>query len=74
VISLGGGLGDDPGLETVAHLYHLWGSNDLEARLAMLVVPARWPVSRRSRWNRAIAAGRISQVCLGGSAVHGAFG
>jgi hypothetical protein len=65
VISLGGVLGDDPGLGKVEHLFHLWGSNDLEARLATMVVPARWRVFHRSRWNRALAAGRISQVCLG---------
>jgi hypothetical protein len=65
VISLGGVLGDDPGLETVAHLYHLWGSKDLEAGLAATVVPARWRISRRSRWNRALGAGRVTQRCLG---------
>ena len=42
VISLGGVLGDDPGLENIDKLHHLWGSNDLEARLATMVVPARW--------------------------------
>ncbi len=65
VISLGGVLGDDPGLENIEKLYHLWGDNDLEARLATMVVPARWGISRRSRWNRAIAAQRLIQTCLG---------
>jgi hypothetical protein len=65
VISLGGVLGDDPALESVEHLHHLWGTKDLEARLAALAVPARWPIARRSRWNRAIAAGRLSDICLG---------
>jgi hypothetical protein len=65
VISLGGVLGDDPALASIDHLFHLWGTNDLEARLAMLVVPARWPISSRSLWNRSIAAQRISQHCLG---------
>ena len=65
VISLGGVLGDDPALDTAEHLYHLFGSNDFEARLAMLVVPARWPISKRSRWNRALAAQRITQIHLG---------
>jgi hypothetical protein len=65
VISLGGVLGDDPGLENVEKLHHLWGADDLESRLATMVVPARWPVSSRSRWNRAIAAGRLVPACLG---------
>jgi hypothetical protein len=65
VISLGGVLGDDPALESVEHLYHLWGRKDFEARLAALAVPARWPIARGSRWNRAIAAGRLSETRLG---------
>jgi hypothetical protein len=65
VISLGGVLGDDPGLENVEKLHHLWGTNDLEARLATMVVPARWGISTSSRWNRAIAASRLIQTCLG---------
>jgi hypothetical protein len=65
VISLGGVLGDDPGLENVQRLHHLWGSKDIESRLATMFVPARWPVSRQSRWNRALAAGRIVPTCLG---------
>jgi hypothetical protein len=65
VISLGGVLGDDPGLTNVEKLHHLWGANDLEARLATMVVPARWGVARRSRWNQAIAANRVVQTCLG---------
>jgi hypothetical protein len=65
VISLGGVLGDDPALATVEHLYHLWGTKDAEAGLAMLVVPPRWPIARRSRWNQALAAKRITQTCLG---------
>jgi hypothetical protein len=65
VISLGGVLGDDPGLETVEKLHHLWGQNDMESRLATMVVPARWSISKRSRWNRAIEAQRVVQTCLG---------
>jgi hypothetical protein len=65
VISLGGVLADDPGLENMEQLHHLWGTGDLEARLATIVVPARWRISRGSRWNRAIAADRLVQTCLG---------
>jgi hypothetical protein len=74
VISLGGVLGDDPALGTVKHLYHLWGARDIEARLAALAVPARWPIARRSRWNRAIQAGRLSATCLGQMVHAGAGG
>jgi len=74
VISLGGVLGDDPALATVEHLYHLWGTNDLEARLAMAVVPARWRVSKRSWWSQAVAAQRITETCLGEMAHTGPKG
>jgi hypothetical protein len=65
VISLGGVLGNDPGLENIETLHHLWGTNDLEARLATIVVPSRWGISRHSRWNQAVAAHRLVQTCLG---------
>jgi hypothetical protein len=65
VISLGGVLGNDPALASVKHLYHLWGTKDLESKMATAVVPARWPIARRSLWNRAIAAHRLSAECLG---------
>jgi hypothetical protein len=65
VISLGGVLGDDPALTNVEQLHHLWGTNDLEARLATMFVPARWGMFKRSRWHQAIAAKRLIQTCLG---------
>jgi hypothetical protein len=74
VISLGGVLGDDPGLEVIEKLHHLWGDKDLEARLATMVVPARWSISKRSRWNRAIGAQRVVQTRLGPMAHTGPKG
>lgn len=74
VISLGGVLGADPALESVVHLDHLWGTRDVEAGLAAAVIPARWPIVRRSRWNRALAAGRLSQTCLGAMSHNGSHG
>jgi pimeloyl-ACP methyl ester carboxylesterase len=71
VISLGGVIGDDPALETVEHLYHLWGTKDVESRLATAMVPARWPISRWSLWNQAIAAHRVTQECLGAMTHYG---
>ncbi len=53
------------GLENIDKLHHLWGTNDLEARLATMVVPARWGIFKASRWNQAIAARRLAQTCLG---------
>jgi len=74
VISLGGVLGDDPGLEIVEHLHHLWGQNDMEARLAKMVVPGRWSRSKRSRWHQAVVAQRVVETCLGPMAHTGPKG
>ena len=71
VISLGGVLGDDPGLENVEQLHHLWGTNDLEARLATVFVPARWGMFKRSRWHQAIATKRLIQTCIGAMTTRG---
>jgi hypothetical protein len=74
VIWLGGVVGDDPALERIERFYHLWGTRDLEAHLAAWVIPARWPISRGSRWNRAIASKRLTVVCLGAMSHTGRHG
>ena len=66
VISLGGAVGSDRGLESVDRMYHLYGSDDLEQKLPAVLLPSRWSLARRSRWNRALADGRLRYVPLGG--------
>jgi hypothetical protein len=65
VISLGGAVGSDRGLESVARMYHLYGSADVEQKLPAALLPSRWPLARRSYWNRALADGRLRYVSLG---------
>ena len=65
IISLGGAVGSDRGLESIDHMYHLYGSGDVEQRLPAYFLPSRWPLARRSRWNRALADGRLQRVFLG---------
>jgi hypothetical protein len=65
VVSLGGAVGSDRGLESVDRMYHLYGSGDVEQKLPALLLPSRWPLARRSRWNRALAGGRLQYVPLG---------
>lgn len=66
VISLGGAVGSDRGLESVDRMYHLYGAGDLEQRLPATLLPSRWPLAGRSRWNRALASGRLRCDVLGG--------
>jgi ribosomal protein S18 acetylase RimI-like enzyme len=58
-------VGSDRGLEAVERLVHLYGSGDVEQRLPALLLPSRWPLAKRSRWNRALAEGRLQRVFLG---------
>ena len=65
VISMGGLMNSSRSLQTIVRLTHLYGSKDSAQRVADWVFPARWPIVRRSDWNQALAAGRLTRVCLG---------
>ena len=65
LISLGGVMGSDRGLETVEHLYHLGGSKDKVQTLGAIVFPGRWPIIKNSYWNQAKRQGKISVIPLG---------
>ena len=64
-ISVGGMLSDDPGLEKIDHLWHLYGVADPLQALGGLLFAGRWPIMPNSPWNRAMADGRIDIICLG---------
>lgn len=74
VVSLAGVMSSDPGLGSLEHLYHLYGERDPVQRLGGIIFPGRWPVLRRSAWNRARAEGRITFVSLGPMTHTGAGG
>ncbi|HHY53859.1 MAG TPA: hypothetical protein GYA08_00345 [Chloroflexi bacterium] len=65
VISLGGMLSDDPGLEKLTHLWHLYGVADPLQALGSVLYAGRWPILPNSPWNQAMANGRIDIICLG---------
>jgi hypothetical protein len=65
VISLGGMLSDDPGLEKLTHLWHLYGVADPLQALGGVLYAGRWPLMPNSPWNDAMANGRIDIICLG---------
>jgi hypothetical protein len=62
VVSIGGVISDDPGLDKVEHLYHLQSSKDRFPRISEVLYPGRWRVMRHSHWYRAEEAGRISVI------------
>ena len=62
VVSIGGVILDEPGIAEIAHLYHLEGSRDSFPRLGDVLSPGRWPIIKRSAWNRALDEGRITFV------------
>lgn len=65
VISLGGVMSDDMGIERVKHLWHLWGDKDPLAPLGERLYAGRWKIFPYSDWNKALAAGKITMIPLG---------
>lgn len=65
VISLGGMMADDYGLDRIQKLTHLRGSKDPLERLGWILFAGRWPGAVGSPWSRAKAEGRIDVVTLG---------
>lgn len=65
VISLGGVMADDPGLDHIKHLYHLFGSKDPVQKIGSIAYAGRWPFLPYSPWNRAKAAGKITMIPIG---------
>ena len=65
VISVGGMLSDDPGLNVIDHLWHLFGTGDPLQALGGLMFSGRWPLLPQSPWNRAMADGKIDLIPLG---------
>ena len=65
VVSIGGIIWNERGIDHIEHLYDLVGSRDLVRRLAVILFPGRWRIAIRSRWNRARSAGRITQIVVG---------
>lgn len=71
VISVGGVLSDDRGLERVKHLWHLYGEKDLLQKLAGFMYSGRWVIAPASVWNRARTQNKITWVHLGGCQHNG---
>lgn len=62
VISIGGVVLDDPGINDIAHLYHLESSQDHYPRIGDFLSPGRWKFFKYSSWNKAWGEGRITII------------
>lgn len=65
LVSVGGVMAAHPGLDRVHHCWHLVGRRDRIQRIGFLLSPGRWPVAVGSPWNRALLAGRITEIPAG---------
>jgi hypothetical protein len=71
IISVGGVMSDDMGIERTEHLWHMWGDKDPLAPLGQKLYAGRWKYFPNSGWNRALAAGKITLIPLGPFAHNG---
>lgn len=74
VISLGGVLADSAGIMAADEVVHLEGARDTVQRQGGYLFPARWPIARTSRWNRALAAGKLRRIATGPMTHNGKHG
>lgn len=65
IISVGGVMSDDPGLASIEHLFHFFGSKDPVQKIGAIAYAGRWPLLRYSPWNQAKADGKITMFPLG---------
>ena len=65
VISIGGMMADDYGLDRVQQLWHLRGTKDPFEKLGGIMFAGRWPHAVFSPWTNALAEGRIDIIDLG---------
>jgi hypothetical protein len=65
VLSVGGVMSDDVGLQRIEQLWHLYGQKDPLEPLGRYLYAGRWKIFAQSAWNRALAAGKITLIPLG---------
>jgi hypothetical protein len=65
LISIGGMMADDYGLDRIQHVYHLRGTKDSLEKLGWIMFAGRWPIAVGSPWSRAMKEGRITVIDLG---------
>ena len=58
-------MADDPGLNHIEHLCHLYGTRDPIQKIGAIAYAGRWPWFIHSPWNQARAQGKITRIVLG---------
>lgn len=77
VISIGGVMASNPGLNHVRRLHHVVGGRDKVERIGAVIFPDRWKAAAYSEWNAAKREGRIELLKLEGmthTGINGYFG
>ncbi len=65
LVSLGGVMASEAGLDYLDVMYHLEGSSDWVPKSGRVLVPGLWRIARGSRWNRLLRSGRIKWIEMG---------
>jgi hypothetical protein len=65
VISIGGVISSDAGLDSLDHLYHLQGGKDPMPGIGGVFFVGRWPMLKYSHWNHAVHEGRVTVIPTG---------
>ena len=70
IVSVGGVMSDDPGFDTVEHLYQIIGGKDFFPTAGVVLFPRRWPVMPHSHWNKIKRDGRVTTINPGEEVYH----
>ncbi len=65
IISVGGVMSDDIGVQSVTKLFHLWGDDDPLHGLGAVLYAGRWKLFPNTPWNQAMRNGTIEFVNVG---------
>lgn len=65
VVSIGGMMSDDYGLDRIRKVWHLAGTKDPFQKMGGLLFAGRWPHAAFSPWTNAMKEGRIDLIDLG---------
>jgi hypothetical protein len=65
IVTFGGVMSSDRGVEDIRRLASLYGSADRVYALGRAAFPGRWPLAVGSFWNQARREGRISERAIG---------
>lgn len=65
MVSLGGVMASEAGLDYLDVMYHLEGSSDWVPKSGRALFPGLWRIAKRSHWNRLRRSGRLKFVEMG---------